>query len=88
MTDKRKEQKKERDSVTLDEPGDPKNVGKSLGRHGESITKRDHEPGNQDTGSKGKTDRPVGKSTARDSTGIDPKDPIDPKSPNVKRGGG
>jgi hypothetical protein len=86
MTDK--EQKKDRDSVTLDEPGDPKNVGRSLGRHGESISKRDDEPGHEASGTKGKSDRPVGKSSARDSTGIDPQDPIDPDSPNVKRGGG
>jgi len=88
MTDKDKKQKKERDSVTLDAPGDPKNVGKSLGRHGESISKRDHESGHKAAGKQGGTDRPVGTSTARDSTGIDPEDPIDPKSPNVKRGGG
>ena len=47
-----------------------------------------HLQGKGETGVKGGTNRPVGKSTARDSTGIDPQDPIDPNSPNVKRGGG
>ncbi|MEP7065931.1 MAG: hypothetical protein ABI889_07870 [Gemmatimonadota bacterium] len=88
MTDKNKQQKKERNSVTLDEPGDPKNVGKSLGRHGETVAKEDHEHGKGASGPKGNTGRTAGTSTARDSTGVDPQEPIDPESPNVKRGGG
>ncbi|GAC1500608.1 MAG: hypothetical protein NVS1B14_04640 [Vulcanimicrobiaceae bacterium] len=41
------------------------------------------EPGRVDTGTKGESDRPTGKSTGRDSTGVNPEDPIDPKSPNL-----
>ncbi|GAC1397078.1 MAG: hypothetical protein NVSMB65_16140 [Chloroflexota bacterium] len=41
------------------------------------------EPGRQDTGTTG-AGRPTGTSTARDSTSIDPQDPIDPESPNLR----
>lgn len=41
------------------------------------------EPGRVDTGTKGESDRPTGKSTARDSSGVGAEDPIDPKSPNL-----
>ena len=49
---------------------------------GEERIKRDgKEPGRYDE----KTDkgRPAGKSTARDSTGVNPKEPIDPRSPTM-----
>ena len=61
------------DSVTKDEKGHPKNVGKSTTRRGEDVVKKDgKEPGRYEVGEKG-ADRPVGKSTLRDVTGIDPK---------------
>jgi len=41
------------------------------------------EPGRVRTEDKGESGRPTGKSTGRDSTGINPEDPIDPKSPNL-----
>lgn len=41
------------------------------------------EAGRVDTGTKGESDRPTGKSTGRDSTGVSPEDPIDPESPNL-----
>ncbi len=39
------------------------------------------EAGRSDAGTSG-ADRPAGGSTSRDSTGVNPKDPIDPESPN------
>ena len=72
----------DRDSVTKHEPGNPDDVGESTSRSGEEIGKKEgKEAGRKDTGSQGPTDRPVGESTMRDSTGIDPQDPIDPDSP-------
>ena len=65
------------DSVTKDEPGDPKNVGKSTQHRGEDVLK-DHgkEPGRNEVEEKGSSDRPAGKSTMRDQTGVDPKKAI------------
>jgi hypothetical protein len=64
------------DSVTRDEPGDPKNVGKSTTRRGEDILDRDgKEPGRYEVEEKG-AERPAGKSTLRDQTGVDPKKTI------------
>jgi hypothetical protein len=63
------------DSVTKDEPGDPKNVGKSTTGRGEDVVAKDgKEPGRYEVEDKD-AGRPVGKSTARDQTGIDPKKP-------------
>jgi hypothetical protein len=61
------------DSVTKDEPGNPKNVGKSTTRRGEDVLKRKgKEPGRYETKEKGESGRPVGKSTLRDQTGVNP----------------
>ena len=66
----------ERDSVTKDEPGHPGNVGKSLTGKGEDVVKKHgKEPGRYEVEEKGAAGRPVGKSTLRDQTGVDPKDP-------------
>jgi hypothetical protein len=63
------------DSVTKDEPGDPKNVGKSTTGRGEDVVEKDgKEPGRYEVGEQG-ADRPVGKSTPRDQTGINPGKP-------------
>jgi hypothetical protein len=65
--------KDDHDSVTRDEPGDPKNVGKSTTTKGEDIvTSKGKEPGRYETEEKG-SGRPAGKSTLRDVTGVDPK---------------
>ena len=49
---------------------------------GEDVKEQEGlEPGRADTGASGGTNRPSGTSTARDMSGIDPQDPIDPKSP-------
>ncbi len=65
------------DSVTRDEKGDPKNVGKSLTSRGEELVKKEgKEPGRYEVEEKGSTGRPAGKSTLRDQTGVDPKKTI------------
>jgi len=48
----------------------------------EQIKNQGKEPGRHDTGD---ANRPAGRSTARDSTSINPeaKDPIDPRMPNM-----
>jgi hypothetical protein len=50
-------------------------------RKGEELSGED-EAGRHDTGTTG-AGRPTGKSTARDSTGINPQDPIDDDSPEI-----
>jgi hypothetical protein len=50
-------------------------------RKGEELSGED-EAGRQDTGTTD-TGRPTGKSTARDSTSINPQDPIDDESPEI-----
>lgn len=52
-------------------------------RRGEDVKEQEGvEAGRADTGdSGGVTHRPTGTSTARDMSGIDPQDPIDPASP-------
>lgn len=68
-------------------PGDPRlpseNVGQSMTARGEDIADRDgKEAGRQDTGTQGASERPTGTSTARDTTSVNPQDPIDPESAN------
>ena len=66
---------------------DSKGTGDSTSRSGEDI--REHEgkePGRQDIAPTGGAQRPAGTSTARDSTGVDPQDPIDEESPNLQTG--
>ena len=50
----------------------PKGVGISTTRRGEDVVEEDGEDGRHRTGTQGESQRPVGTSTARDSTGIDP----------------
>ena len=72
------------DSVTEDEEGSPENVGKTVTRGGEDVVKGEgKEPGREDAGTQGLSQRPVGTSTMRDSTGIDPQDPRDDDSPTL-----
>jgi hypothetical protein len=52
-------------------------------RKGEEIREKEgKEPGRHESGQTGNK-RPAGTSTARDSTSINPQDPIDPDSPNM-----
>ncbi len=63
-------------------PESTKGVGESMTRRGEDIVEDEgKEPGRHEAGAQGQTDRPKGTSTMRDSTGVDPQDPIDPESP-------
>ena len=73
--------------MTAGEPEDPYGVGESQTRRGEDVKKEEGtEPGRQDLGTKGQSDRPYGTSTQRDSTGVDPQDKADPAMPNTGAG--
>ena len=66
----------------------PKDVGESQTRRGEDIRDDEgKEPGREDAGTKGPAERPVGTSSARDFTGVDPQDPIDEDGPDASKGG-
>jgi hypothetical protein len=65
--------------------GDERPAHQSGVRRGENIVEDEgKEPGRHDAGSH-KANRPKGKSSARNSTGINPEkeEPIDPKSPKL-----
>lgn len=62
-------------------PSDDATESESMTRRGEDIAKDETEPGRQDTGTQGETERPTGTSTARDFTSVDPQDPQDGGSP-------
>jgi hypothetical protein len=47
-------------------------VGESINRHGEDVAEQEDEPGRDDTGTKGPSDRPAGTSGQPASTSIDP----------------
>ncbi|MEJ7585025.1 MAG: hypothetical protein WKF43_13315 [Acidimicrobiales bacterium] len=67
------EQPVSEDELTSETPESPKGVGDSPNRSGEDVADHeDQEPGRHETGTKGRTDRPVGTSDDRDKTGIDP----------------
>ena len=52
-------------------------------RRGEEVKREDgQEPGRYEKEEEG-TNRPTGGSTARDATGVNPKDPVEPKSPKL-----
>ena len=50
----------------------PLGVGVSMTRRGEDVDKQEVEPGRDETGTKGASDRPVGVSDERASTSVDP----------------
>ena len=64
--------------VSIDAPAHTPGTAKGE----EQIKNQGKEPGRHDTGD---DNRPAGRSTARDSTSINPeaKDPIDPRMPNM-----
>jgi hypothetical protein len=72
------------DSVTVRGAGHPEYSGKSVTRRGEDVRKCEPEPGRYATAPARSGDRAGGKSTARDSTGVDPQNPIDPRMPNLR----
>jgi len=64
----------------------PLGVGESTTRRGEDVAKQEDQPGRQDVGTQGPSERPVGISTAEDNTKISPEGPIHQDSPNLPRG--
>jgi hypothetical protein len=52
----------------------PLGVGVSTTRRGEDVDRQEDEPGREDTGAKGATDRPVGVSDERAASSVDPDD--------------
>jgi hypothetical protein len=59
----------------------PEGVGESVAHRGENMTAEEgKEAGRYDLGTQGPTNRPVGGSTNRDSTGVDPQEPIEDTS--------
>ena len=81
MTDDR--HKGHGDSDTDMNPDGPFGTGDSENRSAEDVASGESEAGRHDTGTQGQTDRPTGESTMRDSTSIDPKEPIDEDSPTL-----
>ncbi|HEY1920658.1 MAG TPA: hypothetical protein VGH27_34235 [Streptosporangiaceae bacterium] len=63
------------------------NVGQSSTTRGEDMQERDgKEAGRENGPPQGESERPTGTSTARDSTGVDPQDPVDDDSPGLQPG--
>ena len=61
-------------SPTDTEAESPLGVGVSMTRRGEDVAKQEDEPGREDTGTKGPSDRPAGVSGDRASTSVDDQD--------------
>jgi len=64
-------------------PDGPHGTGDSQTRSGEDVSREESEAGRYDTGTQGDTGRPTGESTMRDSTSVDPQEPIDEDSPTL-----
>jgi len=64
-------------------PSGPHGVGDSGQRSAEDVSREESEAGRHDTGEQGETGRPTGESTMRDSTSVDPQEPIDDESPTL-----
>lgn len=62
-------------TATRADAATPGGVGTSTTRRGEDVVGEDGEDGRHRTGTQGESQRPVGESTPRDSTGIDPQEP-------------
>ncbi len=72
----------EKDPITKDQdPSVPGNIGGSPQRGAEDVAKQEQEAGREDVEPQGKTQRPAGKSTTRDVTGINPQKIITRDSP-------
>jgi hypothetical protein len=73
------------DSVTVRGKGSPRYSGKSVTKRGENAVKLREEAGRREAGeSEEGSDRPARTSRARDSTSVNPLDPIDPRMPNLR----
>jgi len=64
-------------------PDGPHGTGDSENRSAEDVAGSEQEAGRHDTGADGQTGRPTGESDMRDSTSVDPQDPIDEESPTL-----
>ena len=53
------------------------------GKGEEKLKDEGKNAGRQDAGTTGDANRPAGTSTPKDSTGVNPKDPVDPESPHI-----
>jgi hypothetical protein len=62
------------DSPQHEEP--PKGVGESMSRRAEDTAKAEPEAGREGAGERGGSGRPTGGSSARDSTSVNPQEPI------------
>lgn len=62
-------------TATRADAATPGGVGASTTRRGEDVVEEDGQNGRHRTGTQSESQRPVGESTPRDSTGIDPQEP-------------
>lgn len=74
------------ESTQEDSDAPPPGVGESVGRRGEEVGGGAQEPGRHDAGTQGESQRPVGTSTARDSSGVGGQDAEDEDSPTLPSG--
>jgi len=68
-------------TATRADAATPGGVGTSTTRRGEDVGEEEGEDGRHTTGTQGESQRPVGTSTPRDSTSIDPQDSSGPTMP-------
>jgi hypothetical protein len=68
-------------TATRADAATPGDVGTSTTRRGEDVVGEDGEDGRHRTGTQGESQRPVGESTPRDSTSIDPQESSGPTMP-------
>jgi hypothetical protein len=68
-------------TATRADAATPGDVGTSTTRRGEDIVEEEGEEGRHRTGTQGESQRPVGESTPRDSTSIDPQESSGPTMP-------
>lgn len=69
----RETQESSRGAAREDPDFAPEGVGESISRRGEDVVDDEGlEPGRRAGGTQGRTDRPVGTSTARDQSSVDP----------------
>jgi hypothetical protein len=78
----RRDYKVQDDSVTIKGAGAVEHAGKSKTQRGEDVVKAKPEAGRYETHPEGR-ERPVGKSTSRDSSGVYPQNPVDSSAPNI-----
>jgi hypothetical protein len=68
-------------TATRADAATPGDVGTSTTRRGEDVVGEEGEDGRHTTGTQGESQRPVGESTPRDSTGVDPQGSSGPTTP-------